>query len=268
MKVAREKDARIVGKAVFFKCKRKECGFRFSTHVETRPQTLQEIVQGSVKDSDDLRYNELAEYYEWCVNYHRILDKRQRTKWKSEVMKRFDNLEVTKILNADDNEVTLSSKEECIIRREGYTKTKNKIVPVAKKLSCTMNDICVTCLGETKMLREYAPVAYVVEIYSQKFLSFLNKSDKKMHVIVINEGYEFDIAPCRETVKSVPTCLLGYIEGKDEWKKEVELRDVSVFDACDTYGVTEYGDGWVTVKIHNEKRISILVESICVEYII
>ncbi|TID29901.1 hypothetical protein CANINC_001540 [Pichia inconspicua] len=265
MKVAREKDAKIVGKAVFFKCKRNKCEFRFGTHIETRPQTLQEIVQGSVKDFETKRYNELLKYYEECINYQRILDKRQRTKWRSEIMKRFGDLEVAKILEEDNNISNFESKERVIVSRKGC-ETK-KLVPIAKKLTCTMIDVCITCLQETKSLKVYAPVAYSVIIQENKFVSFLNKSETTMHITVLEEGYEFDLNPCNETMKSIPTCLLGYIEGTDEWKKEVNERDVPNFEECKRE-FSEVGDGWVTFITKNQNKISILVNSICVEYYI
>lgn len=284
LKVAREKGAKIVGKAVFFKCIRKSCGYKFTTAVETRPQTLQEIVQGSVKDGDEVRYAELQEYYEWCINYHRILDRRQRLKWKTEIMKRFESLEVAKILKEDDNLLVLANKEESLIRRGGALKRE---VPLAKRLGSQMKDICTTCLHEVVGLTQLVPVLYSVVMHGSEYLILVNTSDRVLCVTMLEESHQFELEPSGDTIESVPTCLLGYIEGEEEeeeeeekgegeahaqgWKGEVENRDVSVFNKDP--GVIDRGKGWVTIYTgesrRGEGRTEILVNHcIRVEYII
>lgn len=265
------KGDKIVAKSVYFKCKDPKCNFRFNTNIETKPQTLQDIVMNNIKDEVDVTYEILKDYYDWLLNYHRILDKKQQRKWKSEILKRFQTFEIAEILKAE-NLKELNLKEIEIINEINNTPNVDKLFPIPKKLFKKMNDICLSCLEEIGPdLR--TPLVYVVPMIgylSSKvkeltygellnvpiLISIINKSADEMSISLIGDNIElqeFKIGyDDTDDIKNVPTCLLSHIKDSN-WKEELAKRNIDVFHKLEWNGeniiydcVLDSGINWIT----------------------
>lgn len=280
--------SKIVGKAVQFKCSNKDCNFKFKTKIETKPQSLQQIVQRNIKDMDDLRYESLLNYYDWCLNYQRILDKRQLTKWKTEIMKRFKSFEVAKILHDDSNIKELIKKENDMIEPIKDIELYEALFPLPKQLSSEMNNICPTCLNVIDMEKIISiPLVYVVpmvgypssnvknleegsEIEIPILVSFINHSNYEVTVTIlennkvksINHHVPDLIIPFsqEDNWKTVPTCLLSHVlKKKGDWKRELENRDPNTImkltysnwlnESDDENCIVDQGINWITTLI-------------------
>lgn len=251
---SKDDKSKIVGKAVQFKCSTNDCNFKFKTKIETKPQSLQQIVQSNIKDTDDLRYESLLNYYDWCLNYQRILDKRQLTKWKTEIMKRFESFEVAQILHDDKNIKQLIEKENNIIKPLNNIELDEHLFPFPKPLASEMNNICPTCLNVIDMEKNLSiPLVYTVpmvgytlsnvnnskegsEVDIPILLNFINKSNFHVTIRILENDYVklinshiYDIVipfSQENDWKTVPTCLLSYVLKREgDWKKELENRD-------------------------------------------
>ena len=253
--------SKIAAKAVIFKCPNSACRFKFATKVETKPQSLQQIVQDNIKDDTDIRYNALLNYYDWCLNYQRILDKRQRSKWKTEILGRFKSFEIAKILQNDSNSQQLIDKESGNIRSI-HDEEDNQICPHPKLLHTEMQEICPTCLEDIsgnrmafKLPIVYAipmvgyPSSNVKELQTGEtvdvpiLLSFVNNGEVSINLGINEDGVDVFLASSlahnvcipgiNEFTKqksgelsTVPTCLLSHISKEEgNWKTELAGRD-------------------------------------------
>lgn len=272
--------SKIVGKSVQFKCVNMKCRFKFTTKIETNPQTLQHIVQSNIKDEDELRYDTLLDYYDWCMNYHRILDKRQRTKWKTEILNRFKAFEISKILQENCNIKDLNDKEKDIINTMDTNEKNNVLYPQPKLLHAEMKSICPTCLGDLshEKMASSIPLVYAVPLIgfpSSKLkklelevsidipilVSFINNTTSTVNFSIINEDEDEKViqTPSSEIkvectdggfnekhLKTVPTCLLSHVsKNETTWKKELHHRsfeNLAKLKYSDTKTLTDFGD--------------------------
>lgn len=257
---SKDDKSKIAGKAVLFKCPNSDCRFKFTTKVETKPQSLQQIVQNNINDDIDVRYNELMDYYDWCLNFQRILDKRQRSKWKTEILRRFKSFEIANILQNDSHLQQLIDEESESIR---YIKNveNNQLFPHPKVLNTKMQEICFTCLeniSDKKMVLEL-PMVYAIPMVGYPssnvkglqagesvdvpiLISFVNDSGSSINLSIIENGVDVFLASSSahnmyipaidESTKvksrelaTVPTCLLSHISKKGDWKTELAGRD-------------------------------------------
>ncbi|KAG0690464.1 hypothetical protein C6P40_002839 [Pichia californica] len=281
--------SKIVGKAVQFRCVSSHCKYNFKTAVETKPQSLQQIVQNNIKDEDDIRYKTLIDYYDWCLNYQRVLDKGQRMKLKSEILNRFKGFEIAKILEETNNQKQIENKEIEIVQPLIEEK-KSKLLPLPKQLHADMNNICPTCLENINKenMCFQIPVIYSVpmigfsssnikNIEEGEFIkipilvSIINSGNSEMNVSIIEGGDNgIDYSVCgdvaipftdKEGLQTVPTCLLSYVSKKEgNWKEELAKRDQMTLsklkyefflnrDPDSTEFILESGLNWVTLLI-------------------
>lgn len=269
-----DRNEKLVGKGVLFKCKKMDsidnsCSFKFVTNIETKPQSLQEIVLKNIKSDTEYKYEKLRDFGDWKLNYERILDRKQRIKWKTEILERFGAFEVAKILQAHNSLETLEKKEiEVIDSLKDITK---KVVPVPKKLHQNMNSICPSCLNilDVKMTSRF-PLVYVVPMvgYPSRLvreikegnirvpvlMSFINTSGMEMDVTITGEEIPFNTirigCNSSKSLKDVPTCMLSHVrKSSDDWKCELDTRDKEVFKLI-TYHEDgeEKGSGEAKVK--------------------
>lgn len=253
--------SRIAGKAVHFKCPDSDCRFKYTTNVETKPQSLQQIVQHNIKDNRDVRYSELMEYYDWCLNYQRILDKKQRSKWKTEILKKFESFEVAKILQDESSLLQVVDKERATVRPIMDT-VSAQLFPQPKVLHTVMKEICPTCLEglSCREMTSKLPLIYALPMVGYPsfklkelregervdvpiLVSFVNNSESEMCVNIIEDGVttflppssanciviptvDPSTQPSTDKLSTVPTCLLSNVSKKEgNWKTELERRD-------------------------------------------
>lgn len=272
--------SKIVGKSVLFRCK---CGYKFNTKIETKPQSLQEIVTSNIKDDVDERFSQLKEYLDWCMNYHRILDKQARGRWKNEILEKFSSFEAAKILSSASSHSQLIEREKEMIIVDDDTVDENKLrpTPCPRRLSVSVSYICPTCLDDVtdSLLSETLPLVHAVPMvgYPSKkvreiegdcstvvpiLISFINGGDKKM-LISLMEGSDekFEIGPRHGEVSglsNVPTCLLSHVSAQEgSWKKELTRRDSVVLSNIKyKEGVevesglhVDSGSNWITIVL-------------------
>jgi hypothetical protein len=261
---------KIVGKAVHFKCKNLKCKFRFTTKIETRPQTLQQIVTSNIRDEIDLNFEILKTYADWCLNYNRALDKKLAIKWKTEILKRFPSFELAKILQSENKMQDLIEKEEEVIRTLNESE-KLPLFPIAKQLYKKMNDICPTCLEITKPISEKLLLAYAVPMIgypSSKvtqmngslsvpvLVSFINLTKKEMNMNIMgvefNIGYEYG---SDMSIDNVPTCLVSHCldsrKQEESPQKDIEKLNRLIWSNDNENNnvfedTVDIGDNWIT----------------------
>lgn len=284
---SKDDKSKIVGKAVHFRCKKysADCDFKFTTKVETKPQTLQEIVLNNVNEFEDSRFHELDKYFDWKLNYYRILDKKQRIKWKTEILKKFSSFEITQILKTNYHYNDISNKEESmIIDIDKVEKLQDlRLFPSPKPLHVQMSNICTNCFTDISSthLIEKVPLVYCVPMvkYPSKLIHELKDDELKIPILVnfINESKDsliIHILPDTETnlitnesitiellpsddidgFGKVPTSLLSHTKN-GEWKDELFTRsdnfckleyNPSIVEN-DEFEIVEKGVNWITL---------------------
>lgn len=254
--------SKIIGKAVYFKCTNEKCKYKFTTKVETKPQTLQQIVQNNIKNDTEVRFEELTDYVDWCIGYHRILDKKQRMKWKNQILSRFDSFEVAKILQGESHLQQLTDKENDIIKvtKDDDTGNKSNIYPKPKFLHTETSESCPSCLGDitSDKMSFRIPLVYSVpvvgylpsKVQDLRFgeytdvpilITFINESDDDMSVNIIATDSVISAASNTLNIphmsnrltrvdefENVPTCLLPHIISQNECKSKTLLRDPEI----------------------------------------
>lgn len=277
--------SKIVGKAVRLQCKNHAtCRFKFTTKVELKPQSLQQIVQNNICDHIDTRFNELVEYSDWCLNFQRILDRKQRVRWKSEILQRFKSFEIAEILKSDQNSKQLLVKEGSVINSDAVDGPAHELYPLPKLLHKKMNDICPTCLQDISKspITGRLPLVYCVPMMGYPsshvkamkenesarvpiLISILNETKHPMKVnLSADTGTGFFEVGCNlgKYFENVPTCLLSHVQSKSDWKAELEKRDTSILErlsykndfihdgddmnCCD---VIDRGGNWITTSV-------------------